>query len=577
MSFKHVLKEVFGFQDLRPFQKQVVDSMLKDENIVVISPTGSGKSLCFQLPAMLYEGITIVLCPLKSLIYDQVEALKKKGISCELLNGDLGIRKKTALFEELKKATPSLKMLYTTPEMLLCNEETMPIIKNLYKNGLLARIVLDEAHCISTWGHDFRPKYLKVKTIKEHYPKVPIIALTATATEKVVMDIKDILGFKDNIKYYDSTFLRDNLKLEIRYRGEKIAEKKETIKEIATLLKTKYKEQSSLLYAFSRAECEKLCGMLEEEDIKVDFYHAGLSAKKRNEIQQKWINNELQIICATIAFGMGIDKADVRSVFHFNVPKTIEGYYQEIGRGGRDGEVCDCILYYNNSDQVRFTQMTNKKKTEIREKGHTFYRDKKMSMAENEAKKLYDMVNFIENEYDCRHIVLCNYFGEKRKEKIGFCESLCDNCIRFQTEGAKDKIDLTTEAVKILEYIGRKSEEYIYDTNKDLILKKMIGYPKKKPFKKKKKDKEFMNGNKHDKEKYDKYKLEYSVLEEENTMFNMNYRTREKQMRRLIMYLLSNKYIKTNILKNPKGTWIEALQLYKKALKVLNEGKKILI
>ena len=575
MSFKHVLKEVFGFQDLRPFQKQVVNSMLKDENIVVISPTGSGKSLCFQLPAMLYEGITIVLCPLKSLIYDQVESLKKKGISCELLNGDLGIRKKTALFEELKKPTPNLKMLYTTPEMLLCNEETMPIIKTLYKNGLIARIVLDEAHCISTWGHDFRPKYLKVKTIKDHYPTVPIIALTATATEKVVMDIKDILGFKDNIKYYDSTFLRDNLKLEMRFRGEKIAEKKETIKEIATLLKTKYAGNSSLLYAFSRAECEKLSEMLEEEDIKVDFYHAGLSAKKRVEIQQKWINNELQIICATIAFGMGIDKADVRSVFHFNVPKNIEGYYQEIGRGGRDGKVCDCILYYNNSDQVRFTQMTNKKKTEIRENGHTFFRDKKMSMAENEAKKLYDMVNFIENEYDCRHMVLCNYFGEKRKEKIGFCGSLCDNCIRFQTEGAKDKIDLTTEAIKILEYIGRKSEEYIYDTNKDLILKKMIGYPKKKPVKKKKK--EFMKGDKHDKEKYEKYKLEYSVLEEENSRFNMDYRSREKQMRRLIMYLLSNKYIKTNILKNPKGTWIEALQLYKKAMKVLNEGKKILI
>ena len=575
MSFKHVLKEVFGFQDLRPFQKQVVNSMLKDENIVVISPTGSGKSLCFQLPAMLYEGITIVLCPLKSLIYDQVESLKKKGISCELLNGDLGIRKKTALFEELKKTAPNLKMLYTTPEMLLCNEETMPIIKTLYKNGLIARIVLDEAHCISTWGHDFRPKYLKVKTIKDHYPTVPIIALTATATEKVVMDIKDILGFKDNIKYYDSTFLRDNLKLEMRYRGEKIAEKKETIKEIATLLKTKYAGNSSLLYAFSRAECEKLSEMLEEEDIKVDFYHAGLSAKKRVEIQQKWINNELQIICATIAFGMGIDKANVRSVFHFNVPKNIEGYYQEIGRGGRDGEVCDCILYYNTSDQVRFTQMTNKKKTEIRENGHTFFRDKKMSMAENEAKKLYDMVNFIENEYDCRHMVLCNYFGEKRKEKIGFCGSLCDNCIRFQTEGAKDKIDLTTEAIKILEYIGRKSEEYIYDTNKDLILKKMIGYPKKKPVKKKKK--EFMKGDKHDKEKYEKYKLEYLGLEEENSRFNMDYRSREKQMRRLIMYLLSNKYIKTNILKNPKGTWIEALQLYKKAMKVLNEDKKILI
>ena len=571
MSFNHILKEIFKFNSLKPFQSKVIDDMLKDHNIIVISPTGSGKSLCFQLPAMLYEGITIVLSPLKSLIYDQVESLQKKGVNCALLNSDLGVRKKNALFQELSKSAPNLKMLYTTPEMLMCNEETMPIMKKLYDNGLIARIVLDEAHCISTWGHDFRPNYLKVRNLKDLYPKVPIIALTATATEKVFMDLKDILGFKDNIKVHTSSFLRDNLKLEIRYRGEKNTEKKETINEIASLLKTKYKNQSAILYAFSRNECEKLAEMLIEEDIKADFFHAGMSSKKRNEIQTKWVENELQIICATIAFGMGIDKADVRVVFHFNLPKNIEGYYQEIGRGGRDNKTADCILYYNISDQVRFNQMTNKKKKEIREKGHTFYRDKKMNLAENEAKKLYDMVNFIENEYDCRHISLCNYFGEKRKEKIGFCGNLCDNCIRFQTEGAKAKLDLTPEAFKILEYIGRKADEYIYDTNKDLILKKMIGYPKKKPKKKLKKE---FNG---DKAKYDKYKMEFKEKEGEINNFNGDYRLKEKQMRRLMTYLTSNKYIKPNIIKNEKGTWIETFQLYKKALKVIEGNRKIMV
>ena len=569
MSFTNVLKEVFGFDSLRPFQTKVVLSMLKDENIVVISPTGSGKSLCFQLPALLYEGITIVLSPLNSLIYDQVESLKSKGVSCELLNGDLGIRKKTILFNELKKKCPGLKLLYTTPEMLLNNEETMPIIQNLYQRGLISRIVLDEAHCISTWGHDFRPNYLKVKYLKDYYPKVPIIALTATATEKVSMDIKDILGFKENIKYYDSTFLRTNLNIEIRSRGEKIVEKKETIKEIAELLKTKYKEETALLYAFSRNECEKLSDLLLEEGINVDFYHAGLSSKKRIEIQNKWINNELQIICATIAFGMGIDKSDVRAVFHFNVPKNLEGYYQEIGRGGRDGKVCDCILYYNISDQVKYSQMNTKKKKEIREKGHDFFRDKKINIAENEAIKLYDMVGFIENEYDCRDIVMCNYFGEKRKEKLGFCENLCDNCIRFQSEGEKPKIDLTKEAITILEYIGRKSDEYIFDTNKDLILKKIIGYPTKKPKKRLKKE---FNGNK---EKYEKYKLTFQSKIDEIDNFNGDYRLKEKQMRRLMMYLTSNKYIKPNIIKNQKGTWIETFKLYKKSMKVIGGEKKI--
>ena len=571
MSFTHVLNNIFGFKNLKPFQEKVVDAMLKDNNIIVISPTGSGKSLCFQLPALLCEGITIVLSPLKSLIFDQVKALQDKGIKAELMNGDLGIRKKKELFDELKKKVPSIKLLYTTPEMLLVNEETRPIMNSLYENGLISRIVLDEAHCISTWGHDFRPHYLKVKLLKDFFPETPIAALTATATEKVFADIKDILGFKSNIKVFNSTFLRTNLKIEIRSRGEKLAEKKETIYEIASLLKTKYKDQSGILYAFSRSECEKLSEMLLDEDIKAEFYHAGMSAKKRNEIQEKWLNNELQIICATIAFGMGIDKKDVRVVFHFNLPKSIEGYYQEIGRGGRDGKQSDCILYYNNSDLVRFNQMTNKKKNTIREAGHDFFRDKKMGQVDNEAKKLYDMNSFIENEYDCRHIVLCNYFGEKRKEKLGFCNNLCDNCIRFKEEGEKPKLDVTDEAKKILKYIGDRAEGSIEDTNKDLILKKMIGYPKKKP--KKKLKKEFGG----DKSKYETYKKKYELQIEGIDRFNIDYRENEKQMRRLMSYLVSNKFIKPNIMKTYRGMWIETYQLYKKAMKVINNEKKIKI
>lgn len=564
LTFDYVLNNIFKFPSLRSFQKNVVTSMLDQKDILVISPTGSGKSLCFQLPSLVSEGICIVISPLRSLIYDQVVALKLKGISCELLNGDLGVRKKNKLFTELKNKVPAIKLLYTTPETLICNDETKLIMLDLYRRNLINRIVLDEAHCISTWGHDFRPNYLKVRKLKELYPNIPIAALTATATEKVNADIRDILQFDENTQIFQSSFIRTNLNIIIKSRGSKKVEEKECLSEIGELLLTKYKGQSAILYAFSRNKCEELASSLQELDIKADFYHAGMSAKNRNETQNAWINNDIQIICATIAFGMGIDKADVRVVFHYNLPKTIEGYYQEIGRGGRDGIRSDCIFYYSEHDRIIYRQMADKKRGEI--DSDDYFREKKQQMIRAEQQKMYDMIGFIENESECRHILLSNYFGEKRKEKIGFCNDLCDNCLKFKRSGGNIKKENITEDVRtIMELIGTLREPY-----KETIVTKLVGYPKKIPKRKLKKE---ISGGKAG---WDKYKEEYDLKKNKIIESNSSFNVREKKIKRILNKLVVEKYLDIEIIKLGKGfncLWKEKYSIFKKAKKVL-DGKK---
>ena len=562
-----VLKEVFGFNKLRPFQEDVFKAMIKNQDVFVISPTGSGKSLCFQLPALMQEGICVVLSPLRSLIYDQVEALKKKGIKCELLNGDLPQSRKKKLFGELSKNYPAIKILYSTPESIMCNDETKIIFQDLFERGLLSRIVLDEAHCISTWGHEFRPNYLKVKNIKNVFPDIPIAAFTATATEKVNADIRDILQLDDQTKLFQSSFIRQNLNIIIRNRGGKKDEVKTCLDEIVAELNDKYHNQSGIMYAFSRNKCEELSAQLKEQGIKSDFYHAGLSAKRRNEIQTRWLDGELQIICATIAFGMGIDKPDVRVVYHFNLPKTIEGYYQEIGRGGRDGIRSDCIFYYHENDPIVYKQMTDKKSKQIREK-EGIYREKKLEMAKNEMQKMYDMIGFVENQTDCRHILLSNYFGEKRKEKIGFCHNLCDNCLRYRemkSQGHKiKKTDVTEECRQIINLVGSLVKPY-----RENIIRKMIGYPKKIPKRKLKKN---VSGD------WQLYKAEYEMEKEKYMDHNQNYNLKEKEIKRILVKLVVDKYLKIEIIKEGNGmygSWKEKYLLYKKAKKIIDGEKKI--
>ena len=528
MNLQIQLENVFGFKSLKPFQERVIDSALMNHDIVVISPTGSGKSLCFQLPALLCEGITIVLSPLRSLIYDQVESLKSKGITCELLNSDLNVSDRARVYGELSKKIPDIKLLYSTPESIICNEDTMRLIKNLHKNKLISRFVLDEAHCISTWGHDFRPNYLKVRNLRSEYPGVPIIALTATATKKVEADIQDILSLP-NPKIFKSSFLRDNLIITIEDRN------KETINEISRLLKNKYKNQSAIIYAHSRKECEKQCAKLIEHGILAEFFHAGLPAKKRNQAQSDWLENKVQVIVATIAFGMGIDKPDVRVVFHYNLPKSIEGYYQEIGRAGRDTKPADCILYYSYQDKIVYEKMFNQSITEDK---NLFYKQKKLDNIKYQIEKLYDMIGFIENNRDCRHILLCNYFGEKRKEKLGFCENRCYSCSNMRSLEIKDYTDLCKS---ILETIMNKK-----DINKTKVKKILMGS---------KTEKESLNYK-----DYGKFKREKGV-----------------NIDRVLIHLIINKYIKENLIKTHNGFWMEKLDIYSKSQKILNSKKKIKI
>lgn len=529
MNIQTQLEQVFGFKSLKPFQQQVIDSMLMDDDILVISPTGSGKSLCFQLPALLQEGMTIVLSPLRSLIYDQVEALKAKGVNCDLLNSDLKVKDRARVYGELSKKIPEIKLLYSTPESVICNDDTMGFIKTLHKNGLLARFVLDEAHCISTWGHDFRPNYLKVRNLKTEYPGVPIIALTATATNKVEADIKDILGL-ENHKLFKRSFLRENLNISIEDRD------KNTIKTISCLLKNKYENQSAIIYAHSRKECEKISKNLKEMGISADFFHAGLTSKKRNKVQNGWIENEIQVIVATIAFGMGIDKADVRVVFHYNLPKSIEGYYQEIGRAGRDGEPADCILYYSYQDKIVYEkmhlcEMKNNSK-------NAFYKQKKIDNIKYQIEKLYDMIGFIENNRDCRHILLCNYFCEKRKEKLGFCENRCDSCRNMRSLEITDYSELCKS---IIETIMTKK-----DVNKTKVKKILMGSKTEK--------------ESSDYKDYGKFRREKGV-----------------NIDRVMIHLIIKKYIKENLIKTHNGFWMEKLELYKKSQKILNGEKAIKI
>ncbi|KAH7283401.1 hypothetical protein KP509_34G005600 [Ceratopteris richardii] len=343
---------IFGNQNFRPLQRSACEATMKGNDCFVLMPTGGGKSLCYQLPAILSPGVTVVVSPLLSLIQDQVLTLiKRHDIPATFLSSQQTSSQSWAVIQELRKSRPSCKLLYVTPEKIATSESFQTLLRSLQERGQLARFVVDEAHCVSQWGHDFRPDYKALGILKQLFPTIPLMALTATATQPVREEIMKILHVPRAL-VLEASFDRPNLTYEVVNKDQ------DPLKQLGQTIQDRFKGQCGIVYCLSKNECTDVCGYLNKKfHIKAVYYHAGLSNRERMLVQTKWRSNEVQVICATIAFGMGIDKADVRFVIHNSMSKAVESYYQESGRAGRDGMSSTCIILYTKKDFSRIVCM----------------------------------------------------------------------------------------------------------------------------------------------------------------------------------------------------------------------------
>jgi len=414
------LARYFGYTSFRPMQEDVIDNVLAGRDTLVIMPTGGGKSLCYQLPAVLLEGLTIVVSPLISLMKDQVDSLTESGVSATVLNSSISSSQSSQRIADLFRGRYDL--LYLAPERLLM-EGFMEIVRKL-PVGLIA---IDEAHCISEWGHDFRPEYRQLREVRRMFPGVPVIALTATATDQVQRDIVNQLDLTDG-KVFKASFVRENLYYEVR-------QKQETYEQIRRYLRSRAGE-SGIIYCGSRKGAESLTTRLQRDGFKAESYHAGLPAKERDARQEAFIRDDTQIIVATIAFGMGIDKPNVRYVIHYDLPKNLEGYYQETGRAGRDGLRSECILFYSYGDRMKIEY---------------FIGDKHPRHQAAARRQLQQVMAFAESTV-CRHRLLAEYFDERyERPNCG----MCDNCTN-----PTNQIDATVQAQKFLSAVRRTGERF---------------------------------------------------------------------------------------------------------------------
>jgi ATP-dependent DNA helicase RecQ len=408
------LKQHFGFESFRDQQELIIQTVLNKQDVLVIMPTGGGKSICFQLPALIFPKLTIVISPLIALMKDQVDGLKANGIEANYYNSSQDSAEQAQILHKVKEA--QLKMLYVAPESLAG-------LSQILTEEFVSCIAIDEAHCISSWGHDFRPSYQQLAFLKKTLPNLPIIALTATADKATRQDIVDQLNIP-NAEQFISSFDRKNISLNVRPSNKRIDQ-------IITFIQ-KTPKDSGIIYCLSRASTEELAGKLKKQGINAASYHAGLSFDKRNKVQEDFIFDRTQIVCATIAFGMGIDKSNVRWVIHYNLPKNIEGYYQEIGRAGRDGLPSTALLFYSYADIIQLKRFIEG-----------------ASNASVQTAKLDRMKQFSEAK-TCRRKILLSYFGEILEENCGNCD-ICKNPPKM--------IDGTVYAQKILSVISRLQEK----------------------------------------------------------------------------------------------------------------------
>ncbi|HEX2617635.1 MAG TPA: RecQ family ATP-dependent DNA helicase, partial [Flavobacteriales bacterium] len=390
-SIHELLERHFGYKAFRPLQEEVITHVLAGNDAVVLMPTGGGKSLCYQVPALALDGLTVVVSPLIALMKDQVQALNGNGIPAAFLNSSLTFREERSISEQLRGGR--LKLLYVSPEKLF-SANFLELLDG-YGVKLFA---VDEAHCISSWGHHFRPEYKLLGTLKERFPQVPVIALTATADRAVRADIAENLKLR-GARYFISSFDRPNLSLAV-LPGQ---DRANAILRIVA----RHAGACGIIYCNSKAGAEKLAAKLRLAGVKADHYHAGRNAEERSAVQDDFIQGKLHVICATIAFGMGIDKADVRFVLHYNMPGTLEGYYQEIGRAGRDGAPAETILFYSYADV----------------QGQMYHIDKVEDPQYRAilTAKLDRMKEYAEAQV-CRRSILLSYFSEAPGEPCGNCD-----------------------------------------------------------------------------------------------------------------------------------------------------------